>query len=193
LGCILRRRAASREPTGTSLAECGESMRVETSGVAERGWVDIVSSLGSRILDERCRPQFDIFEPSRSHAIESLREALCVALWMRRIGTDHYRPRLVQVCTGPEDASQHDSFLPQCPITFRKVVIPAGYKGRHQGDTSHRVLDEKTASRIRNVLTPQDLSRSRIVRQRHLKILEVPIGWPCPRAIQICRSWSPRR
>ena len=112
----------------------------------------------------------------------------CVTLWMRRIGADHYRPRLVQVCTGPEDASQHDSFLPQCPITFRKVVIPAGYKGRTRAITSHRVLDEKTASRIRNVLTPQDLSRSRIIRQKHLKILEVPIGWPCPRAIQICRS-----
>ena len=77
------------------------------------------------------------------HAIESLREALYVTLWMRRIGTDHYRPRLVQVCTGPEDASQHDSFLPQCPITYRKVVIPTGYNGRHQTDSSHRVLVEK--------------------------------------------------
>jgi len=103
---------------------------------------------------------------------------------MRRIGADHYRPRLVQVCTGPEDASQHDSFLPQCPITFRKVVIPTGYKGHHQADTSHRVLDEQTALRIRNALTPQDLLRRRIVRQKHLEILEEPIDFPCPRVFR---------
>jgi hypothetical protein len=108
----------------------------------------------------------------------------CVTLWVRRIGTVHCRPGLVQVCTGPGDASQHDSFLPPCPITFRLDVIPTGYKGHYQADSSHQVLVEKVASRIRNALTPRDLWKRKIVRQKRPKIPEVPVGRPYPCAIQ---------
>src|SRR5260370_20007918 len=67
------------------------------------------------------------------------------------------RPRLAQVCTGPGDVSQHESFVPPCPITFRMNVIPTGYNVQHEADSSHDVIVGKAESRMSNVLTWRDL------------------------------------
>jgi hypothetical protein len=53
------------------------------------------------------------------------------------------RPRLQTVI-------QFDSFLPPCPITFRIYVIPTGYNGPREADSSHQVLVEQAVSRMRS-------------------------------------------
>jgi hypothetical protein len=54
-------------------------------------------------------------------------------------------PWRISGCFAHNAFNQLDSFLPPCPITFRMRIVPAGYKGQREADSSHPILDDQAA------------------------------------------------